>query len=91
MLSLGSCYDVHLLLQRVSQPEGGSQSLVAQSHRQTQQGFGAYSQASKATVSLGSPETVALVGLTVDSKALLCLSLTLAQQETVIPPGLETH
>ena len=40
---------------------------------------------------VGSPETVALVGLTVDSKALLCLSLTLAQQETVIPPGLETH
>ena len=36
-------------------------------------------------LALGSPETVALVGLTVDSKALPYLSIDLAQLETVIP------
>ena len=36
-------------------------------------------------LALGSPEMDALVGLTVDSKALLYLSIDLAQLEIVIP------
>ena len=41
-------------------------------------------------LALRSPEMVALVGLTVDSKTLLYLSINLGQLETVIPFRVET-